>query len=324
MAVSLTGSSASAQQQPCDFLTGGGFIITTANGTHAAAKATLAIGGGCKHGFPTWGHLQYQDKGNNLKAKGTSNTAYMLEGVGDTGVDPQTGQPTGTRIICGTASTNLYGSVDFRVRAKDRGEPGSLDEFDIRLTQGAVVVYTTETGTPSKLGGGQGGGGNSQLHKPNPSTDGSFGGSCPADSVGQVSDVSVSKSTDTPLISSDCDPDTMVCQVRYQIVVHNAGPGTAINVMVHDDLPIGASGTLTWTIDPAVPGCSISAGHTLDCTFGSLLAGAANDITIQVKATPTQADCPDALTNFATVSADNDPDPTNNTSGTVVIAACQE
>jgi uncharacterized repeat protein (TIGR01451 family) len=303
LALSLTGRTASAQQQPCDFLTSGGVIVTAASGT--PAKANFAVAGGCKHGSPTWGHLQYQDKGNGLKAKGTSITAYMPEGP--TGVDPQTGQPIGTRIICGTASTNLYGNVDFRVRARDRGEPGSLDEFEIRLKKGAVVVYETEPA--NQLDGG-----NIALHKPNPSTSGSFGGSCPAgDSPVQGGDVSVIKSTDTPVI---------VSEVRFQILVQNAGPGTATNVMVHDDLPTGASGTLTWTIDPAVPGCSISGGNTLDCAFPTLAAGA--DIMIQVTAMPTQADCPDALNNFATVSADGDPNPANNTSGTVVIAACDE
>jgi len=46
-------------------------------------------------------------------------------------------------------------------------------------------VYTTEAepGAPHKLGGGDGGGGNIQLHKPNPSTTGEFGGDCAARSA---------------------------------------------------------------------------------------------------------------------------------------------
>jgi hypothetical protein len=173
---------ASAWEFPCDFLTGGGYILTTGSGIHAEAKANFGVGGGCKHGSPTWGHLEYQDHGNGLNTHWLTITAYLLEAEGDTSSDPKTGQPTGTRLICGTARTNLYGEVDFMVRASDQGEPGTSDEFDIRLSRGGVVVYSTENepGAPNKLGGGFGGGGNIQLHKPNPSTTGDFGGACPA------------------------------------------------------------------------------------------------------------------------------------------------
>lgn len=173
-----------AHPSPCDFLTGGGFINTTASGQHALAKANFGIGGGCKDGSPTWGHLNYEDHGNGLHVHWLTITGYMQEGdgVGDTGTDPKTGQPTGTRLICGTARTNQIGDVDFMVRARDRGEPGREDEFDIRLSQNGVIVYTTENepSTPHKLNDGGGGGGNIQLHKPNPSTDGQMGGLCAA------------------------------------------------------------------------------------------------------------------------------------------------
>jgi hypothetical protein len=320
LALSLTGSSASAHEQPCDFLTSGGFIITTASGAHSAAQANFAVAGGCKHGSPTWGHLQYQDKGNGLKAKGTSITAYMVEG--DTGVNPKNRQPLGTRIICGKASTNLYGNVDFRVRARDRGEPGSSDEFDIRLKKGADIVYETEPA--NQLDGG-----NIQLHKPNPSTSGSFGGSCPAEGSDEQQsspDVSVSKSTDTPFMNSDPTPaciDAGICEIRYQLVVHNAGPGTALNVMVTDDLPVGATGTLFWSMNPPVPGCIITDGTMLDCTFPSLAPGTANDITINVRAT---ADSCVGIENQAFVSAANEPTAQrgNNASDIVGIDECQE
>jgi hypothetical protein len=180
----ITGSSGVAHPAPCDFMTGGGWILTTASGTHDEAKANFGVGGGCKHGSPTWGHLEYHDHGNGLNAHWLTITAYLAEGdgLGDTSTDPKTGQPTGTRLICGTARTNLYGPVDFMVRAKDAGEPGTSDEFDLRLARGGAIVYTTESepGAPNLLGAGAGGGGNIQLHKPNPSTTGELGGDCPA------------------------------------------------------------------------------------------------------------------------------------------------
>lgn len=172
-----------AHPAPCDFLTGGGFIITTGGNTHEPAKGNFGIGGGCKDGSPTWGHLEYHDHGNDLNTHWLTITAYLAEGdgLGDTGVDPKTKQPTGTRLVCGTARTNLYGDVDFMVRAHDHGEPGTEDEFDIRLAQNGVVVYSTEReGHMHLLNDGNGGGGNIQLHKPNPSTDGQLGGDCPA------------------------------------------------------------------------------------------------------------------------------------------------
>ncbi len=167
---------------PCDSLTGGGRIV------HHGAKANFGVGGGCKHGSPTWGHLEYIDHGTGLNVHWTSITGYFFWDDGSNGTDPKTHQPTGTRKICGTARTNQFGDVNFAVRARDAGEPGVNDQFDIILTDssGAVVYNTAAECTFHYLGSyapcsaGNGGGGNIQLHKPNPSTSGSFGGSCPA------------------------------------------------------------------------------------------------------------------------------------------------
>ncbi len=180
-ALALVLASGSATAWQCDFLTGGGFIVRD-----TGAKANFGVGGGCKDGSPTWGHLEYIDHGMGLNVHWTSITAY-LEIDSSTG---RNGQPTGARFICGTARTNVFGDVDWVVAARDRGEPGVDDEFIIRLTQSGIIVYTTEFdsdhtlgGSGPTLGGSGPGGGNIQLHKPNPSTTGSFGGSCPALSV---------------------------------------------------------------------------------------------------------------------------------------------
>ena len=55
--------------------------------------------------------------------------------------------------------------VWFRVRLEDNGEPGTADRFGIRLSNGYLV-------STRLLNGGRGGGGNVQLHDPNPSTTG--------------------------------------------------------------------------------------------------------------------------------------------------------
>ena len=171
-----------ASTPPCDFLTGGGWIV------HHGAHANFGVGGGCKDGSPTWGHLEYIDHGTGLNVHWTSITGYYFWDDGSNGTDSKTHQPTGTRKICGTARTNQFGDVNFAVRARDAGEPGINDQFDIILTDssGAVVYNTAAECTFHYLGSyapcsaGNGGGGNIQLHKPNPSTSGSFGGSCPA------------------------------------------------------------------------------------------------------------------------------------------------
>ncbi len=168
------GGSAGAQTPSCDMMTGGGFIVRP-----SGAQANFGVAGGCKKGSPTFGHLEYIDHGVGLNVHWTSITAYVFVDMGTP--NPRTGQPTGTRRICGTARTNdpAHPDVNFVVTAKDAGEPGTNDEFTIQLTipvsGGQSIVYTTASDTNHKLGGG-----NIQLHNPNPSTAGSFGGSCPA------------------------------------------------------------------------------------------------------------------------------------------------
>ena len=165
LALALASGAANAD---CDFLTGGGFIII--NTTDYTAKANFGVAGGCsKDGTPTWGHLEYIDHGVDLKVHGTSITAYFRDGTD--GVDSK--RPTGTRIICGKARTNQPApndvDVDFAVRARDAGEPGVDDEFDIQLLKFSTgFFYTTfiQGVPPHKLNNGEGGGGNIQLHGP--------------------------------------------------------------------------------------------------------------------------------------------------------------
>jgi hypothetical protein len=177
-ALVLTGVPVHAQANQCDSMTGSGSINTTANQTHPLAIARFNIAGGCKNGTPTWGHFRFTDEGNGLKITRTKSiTAYYW--AGDV-AGSNRNQPRGTRIICGTATTNLFGDVDFGLVAHDAGEPGTSDGFIIRLRKAGDTVYTTEgPETDLSLSGpnGRGGGGNIQLHK---QISGSFGGSCPA------------------------------------------------------------------------------------------------------------------------------------------------
>ena len=179
-----------AQADPCDSMTGNGSFNTTAHQTHPVAKAGFTILGGCKDGLPTWGHFKYTDEGNGLDLTWTSITGYIW--AGDDAPDANSSKPRGTRIICGTATTNLFGDVDFGVVAHDGGEPSISDVFILRLRKAGLTLYTTEDPNELALGTGH-----IQLHKPNSRSDGggggsgdsiqpqepisgSFGGSCPA------------------------------------------------------------------------------------------------------------------------------------------------
>ena len=80
--------------------------------------------------------------------------------------DPFPSGPSGYRDLCGTGRLNDGSTVRFRVRTKDNGEPGGLDRFGIKVASIGYIVSTRELGPPGPTGGG----GNIQLHKPNPST----------------------------------------------------------------------------------------------------------------------------------------------------------
>ena len=135
---------------PCDFVTSGGYVFT-----NGGKEANFGTHGGCKHdGF--WGHLNFVDHGTGYHVDSLEITGYLTPSPG-----------SNIRDICGTATTNFPEAqpVFFRVRLIDNGEPGVADLFGIRLSNGYVV-------TSRLLGRGLHGGGNVQLHDPNPSTTG--------------------------------------------------------------------------------------------------------------------------------------------------------
>lgn len=146
---------------PCDFTTGGGFVLND-DGSHV----NFGIVGGCKNnGF--FGHVNivnHQQTGflAGLHVSSTSIDGYFTPAAG-----------SNIRDICGTANTNLPPPFDtgvkFRVRTEDNGEPGiGVDRFGVKLCKNGVCSTDTMNWLPVRpLAGG-----NIQLHKPNPSTTG--------------------------------------------------------------------------------------------------------------------------------------------------------
>ncbi|PYX56941.1 MAG: hypothetical protein DMG73_14175 [Acidobacteria bacterium] len=139
----LTTGTASAHRipKPCDFVTGGGFIFLD-----SGAKANFGLVAGCKHHAFT-GHLNYIDHDTGLHVKSITIESYT---------EPTAGSLR--RDFCGTADTNQFGEVKFHAAVVDNGEPGTADRFGLALSNGYIASTRT-------LGGG-----NIQLHKPNPST----------------------------------------------------------------------------------------------------------------------------------------------------------
>jgi hypothetical protein len=146
---------------PCDFTTGGGFVITD-NGNHA----NFGLVGGCKNGG-FFGHVNFVDHDTT----GTFAGLHVNSDSIDAYFEPAAG--SNIRDICGTADTNLFGTVKFRARTEDNADPNpggqGIDKFGLKLTgvsppwtgMSAVVIPTRVLA-----------GGDIELHKPNPSTTG--------------------------------------------------------------------------------------------------------------------------------------------------------
>jgi len=151
----LTRSRARAQAvpEPCDFITGGGFVFKD-----DGARANFGAHGGCKNGS-FWGHVNYVDHGGFLGA-----TPYHVDSTEITGYATVAGRPN-ARDICGIAQTNAGETVNFRVRMEDNGQGAGApkDQFEIHLSNGYLV-------SQRPLGDADPGGGNVKLHPFNPST----------------------------------------------------------------------------------------------------------------------------------------------------------
>jgi hypothetical protein len=141
---------------PCDFVTSGGFVFKD-----DGARVNFGAHGGCKNGA-FWGHVNVVDHGGFNGA-----TPYHIDSIEITGYLMDPAFPN-ARDICGRARTNAGETVRFRVRLEDNGEGANApakDRFGIRLSNGYLV-------STRPLAADGSGGGNVQLHKPNPSTTG--------------------------------------------------------------------------------------------------------------------------------------------------------
>ena len=134
---------------PCDFITGGGFVMSDAGN-----KINFGAHGGCKNGA-FWGHVNVVDHDYNPPAhlKSTLITGYLMDPA-----FPNARDICGQGVVDGGAGSF---TVSFRARLEDNGEPGiRRDRFGLHLSNGFDLTTRVLQG------------GNIQLHKSNPSTTG--------------------------------------------------------------------------------------------------------------------------------------------------------
>lgn len=126
-------------------------------------------------------------------------------------------------------------------------------------------------------------------------------------------DVSVEKTPDGGTANAGDD-------ITFTVTVTSNGPGTAENVTLSDNLP---NTGLNWTetSDPS-GSCSVSGAvgsQVLTCNFGDLASGQMRTVSVT---SPTSADNCGLIGNTASVDADNDSDPNNNSDDGDITVEC--
>lgn len=110
-------------------------------------------------------------------------------------------------------------------------------------------------------------------------------------------------------------PDT---DVTFSIVLANAGPAAATNVVLEDILPSDVTFVSLTNSNPLALSCStpaVGAGGTVTCNAGTFAAGASATLMLTVHVPETT---PATYTNTATVVSDNDPNDENDASTTTL------
>src|ERR1700741_2792994 len=128
---------------PCDFITGGGWVISD-----SGEQVNFGSHGGCKNDA-FWGHVNVVDHSTSPPGhlKSTRITGYLM--------DPAFPK---ARDIWGEAEVTVNGSrftTNFRVRMEDNGEPGGSDRFGIILGNGYWVMESALLPPRAARGGAQ-------------------------------------------------------------------------------------------------------------------------------------------------------------------------
>lgn len=141
-------------------------------------------------------------------------------------------------------------------------------------------------------------------------------------------EVFTASATDTATVTAEYQADMEIVKtgstdsieagniLTYTLTVTNLGPNAAENVVVTDPLPVG---TLFGSVYPHEPTCVFSADK-VTCNFGTMDPGETQTVTIRVFVV---CDCPNLVTNTATVTSDTaDPNPDNNSDTFSTAVTC--
>ena len=119
---------------PCDFTTGGGFVITD-QGNHA----NFGLVGGCKNGG-FFGHFNFKDHDTTNTVNPTTMCCAGLHVNGPVSAYFEPFAGSNVRDLCGTADTNNpnFPTVKFRARTEDNADPNpggrGVDKFGLKIT----------------------------------------------------------------------------------------------------------------------------------------------------------------------------------------------
>ena len=205
---------------------------------------------------------------------------------------------SGAAPVHWTIDGSVGDPASFDISGADGAQQLTLDGQPIELAAGAsLMVHVTAATTADNCG--------TYDNTADVATTNDGSGSASASTEVVCPDVSVEKSTSTPVVNAGE-------QVSYDITVSAGGTGDSTNVSLNDSMPAG----ITWSLSgPDASDCGIAAG-TLTCNFGTMHAGDSKAITLTGIADT--GDCP-SITNSATVTSDVDVDTSNNSAGPVPI-----
>ncbi|MCV0404503.1 MAG: DUF11 domain-containing protein [Chloroflexi bacterium] len=124
------------------------------------------------------------------------------------------------------------------------------------------------------------------------------------------------------LKSADADPITAGDEAGFDIVVAASGTGSSENVILSDLNQTAHTWNVSGADASACSDLSVAPGETLSCDFGSIPSG--QDRTIAITMTSNAGDCAAGIENTATITADADVDPSNNTSSASIEVLCPD
>ncbi len=198
------------------------------------------------------------------------------------------------------------------------GSGGTVSCTASTVDVGGPYTFTLEVTVPADYAGPN--------PIPNTATVGADNDSNPANNSASADTTLQTVSTADLAIAKSDSPDPVIAgnTITYGIAVSNVGGATATNATMSDTLPAGT----TFVSLTQAPGWScttpaVGSGGAVDCTVASVDVGGPYNFTLVVTV-PADYAGPNPIPNTATVGADNDGNPANNSASTTTALAVSE